>query len=403
MNAAETRALLLALNAALARGQRAAIATVVGVHGSAYRREGTRMLILDDGAQVCMLSGGCLEAEVVEVALEVIRSGVPSVTHYDLSEDATWGLGIGCGGSVDVRVERVDPANPVTAAWLLALERGELAALAVPLDGSGSLFVGPAGETVGHLSPPALHAFAVRAARERLGQREPRAVTLQADSGQAVFIDVCTPPPQLVLYGAGHDAMPLSAQAHALGYDVHVIDPRSAYLTAGRFPGATLHDLSPEQLGRFTPSARGHLVIMNHHLDRDRVCLHHALTSGAPYVGVLGPRSRAQTLLDELAAGGVTFSPGELERLRSPVGLRLGAEAPEEVALSILAELMAWRRGYDGSFLSGHAGRIHDAQTHAAAPDPLPGSQPGTAPGQHVSVSDAPDADPSLAATSSGH
>ncbi|MCD0162721.1 XdhC family protein, partial [Deinococcus sp. 6YEL10] len=114
MNAAETRALLGALRDALGRGQQAAIATVVGVHGSAYRREGTRMLILDDGAQVCMLSGGCLEAEVVEVALEVIRTGVPTVTHYDLSEDATWGLGIGCGGSVDVRVERVDAHDPVT-------------------------------------------------------------------------------------------------------------------------------------------------------------------------------------------------------------------------------------------------------------------------------------------------
>lgn len=369
MNAAETRALLLALNTALRSGQQAAVATVVGVHGSAYRREGTRMLVLDDGAQVCMLSGGCLEAEVVEVALDVIRTGEPTVTHYDLSEDATWGLGIGCGGSVDVRVARVDASDPVTAAWLDALHRGELAALAVPLHGHGHVFVPATGDVVGDIGP--LQAFAVQAARQRLNDREPRAVTLRAPDGTSLFIDVSTPPPQLVLYGAGHDAMPLSSQAHALGYDVHVIDPRDAYLTPGRFPGATLHPLAPEELAAFTPSPRAHLVIMNHHLDRDRVCLQHALTSGAAYVGVLGPRSRAQDLLTALQAEGVTFTAEELARLRSPIGLRLGAEAPEEVAMSILAELMAWRRGYDGGFLSGHTGRIHDAFTHAPSPTPL--------------------------------
>lgn len=382
MNAAETRALLGALRDALGRGQQAAIATVVGVHGSAYRREGTRMLVLDDGAQVCMLSGGCLEAEVVEVALDVIRTGVPTVTHYDLSEDATWGLGIGCGGSVDVRVERVDAHDPVTAAWLSALEAGRAAALIVPLHGEGRALVLPGAEGMDAEVPVAevlgtlsgdLHAPAVAAALERLGSREPRAATLTlpgADGadGTPVFIDLSSPPPQLVLYGAGHDAMPLSAQAHALGYDVHVIDPRGAYLTPGRFPGATLHDLSPEELAAFTPSPRAHLIVMNHHVDRDRICLRHALESGAEYVGVLGPRSRALDLLATLEGEGVTFTDAQLSRLRSPIGLRLGAEAPEEVALSILAELMAWRRGYDGSFLSGHAGRIHHAPTHPAAP-----------------------------------
>ncbi|MEF2276828.1 XdhC/CoxI family protein [Deinococcus sp. YIM 134068] len=376
MNAAETRALLDALTAALRLGQRAALATVVGVRGSAYRREGTRMLVLEDGAQVCMLSGGCLEAEVVEVALEVMRTGRATVTHYDLSEDATWGLGIGCGGSVDVRVERVDPGDPVTAAWLAALGEGRAAVLAVPLTGERRVFVPADGEVVGTLPGAALHAFALAAARERLGLREPRAVTLPAPDGTPVFLDVNVPPPELVLYGAGHDAMPLSAQAHALGYRVHVVDPRPAYLTPGRFPGAALHPLAPEELAAFTPGDRAHLVVMNHHLDRDRVCLAHALRSGAEYVGVLGPRSRAEELLRDLTAEDVTFTPEQLARLRSPIGLRLGAEAPEEVALSILAELMAWRRGYDGGFLSGHTGRIHDAPTHAAAPDPLDRAEP---------------------------
>ena len=364
MNAAEIRALLAALNAAWERGQQAALASVVGVKGSAYRREGTKMLVLDDASQVCMLSGGCLEAEVVEVALEVIRTGEVALAHYDLSEDATWGLGIGCGGSVDVRVERLDPHDPVMAAWLQVLHKGELAALVMPLGKAEKVLVRAGGETLGQLSDPALHAFALAQAHERLGLREPRAVAVAAPSGEKLFVDVSTPPPPLVIYGAGHDALPLAAQAHTLGYAVHVIDPRPAYLTPARFAGAALYDLSPEELGAFAMPAGAQAIIMNHHLDRDRICLAHALKAGAAYVGVLGPRSRAEDLLGALDAEGTTFSPAELERLRSPIGLRIGAEAPEEVALSILAELMAWRRGYDGGFLNGHAGRIHDAQTH---------------------------------------
>lgn len=372
MTAAETRVLLDALRRARTQGLGAAFATVVGVQGSAYRREGTRMLVLEGGAQVCMLSGGCLEGEVVEVALAALRTGERVLTHYDLSEDATWGLGIGCGGSVDVLVEPVRADDAPLNAWIAALEAGETAALVTPLTGPGQVFVPASGDPVGTLPDPALHAHAVYLARERLALREPHAATLPAPDGTPLFVDVTGPPPQLVLYGAGHDALPLAAQAHALGYDVHVIDPRPAYLTPARFPGAALHALDADALHAFTPGGRAHLIVMNHHLDRDRLCLAHALHSDAPYVGVLGPRSRAETLLDDLKQEGVTFTPAQLARLRAPVGLKLGAEAPEEVALSILGELMAWRRGYPGGFLTGHAGRIHDAETHAAAP-PLPG------------------------------
>jgi xanthine dehydrogenase accessory factor len=368
MNPAETRTLLAALDAALSRGQQAAIATVVRVRGSAYRREGTRMLVLDDGAQVCMLSGGCLEGEVVEAALGVIASGVPEVVHYDLSEDATWGLGLGCGGSVDVRLERVEQ-DAVTLGWLEALRSGEAAALCVPLNGEGHLLI-VGGRVVGRIADPALHAFAAEVARARLSARDPRAATLTAPGGQDVFIDVNAPAPELLIYGAGHDAQPLSAQAVSLGYRVTVIDPRSAYLTPGRFPGATLLPLAPEELqgglehNGLQLSARTQAIIMNHHLDRDRVCLWHALISPAAFIGILGPRSRYHQLLAALAEEGLHPTAEQLERVHSPVGLGLGAEAPEEVAMSILGELMAWRRGAAGVPLNGHEGPIH--QTYAA-------------------------------------
>ncbi|GGJ80767.1 xanthine dehydrogenase [Deinococcus aquiradiocola] len=378
--------LLAALDAALERGQRAAIATVVRVRGSAYRREGTRMLVLDDGAQVCMLSGGCLEGEVVEAALGIIASGTPEIVHYDLSEDATWGLGLGCGGSVDVRLERVE-RDPVTLAWLDALRSGDAAALCVPIHGGGRFLLrehpghGETGESetlLGQLDDPALHAFAVTAARARLHTRDPRAATVAAPDGQEVFIDVNAPAPELVIYGAGHDAIPLSAQAVTLGYRVTVVDPRDAYLTRGRFPGAALSPLAPEDLhGNLVLTPRTQAIIMNHHLDRDRVCLWHALNSAAPFIGMLGPRSRYHQLTDALAQEGLHATPEQLARVHSPVGLSVGAEAPEEVALSILGELMAWRRGAAGQPLNGHEGPIH--HTYAARreleqdPEPQPG------------------------------
>ncbi|WP_425145684.1 XdhC family protein [Deinococcus sp.] len=359
MNPAETRTLLAALDAALKRGQRAAVATVVRVRGSAYRREGTRMLILDDASQVCMLSGGCLEGEVVESALEVIASGAPQVVHYDLSEDATWGLGLGCGGSVDVRIERVED-DAVTGGWLEALRTGEAAALCIPLEGEGRLLL--RGDAVsGSLASPELRAFALEAAHTRLASRDPRAATLSAPGSQELFIDVNAPAPELLIYGAGHDAVPLVSQAVALGYRVTVVDPRDAYLTPARFPGAALLDLTPEQLeAGLTLPARTQAIIMNHHLDRDRLCLRHALEGGAAFVGALGPRSRYLELLEALKREGFVPTPDQLARVHSPVGLTLGAEAPEEVALSILGELMAWRRGATGMPLNGHAGPIHE-------------------------------------------
>ncbi|MGI8748838.1 MAG: XdhC family protein, partial [Deinococcus sp.] len=221
------------------------------------------------------------------------------------------------------------------------------------------------GEGLGGFRDSRLHGFALEAARQGLAARDPRAVTLRAPGGEEVFIDVNAPAPELLIYGAGHDAVPLSLQAVSLGYRVTVVDPRESYLTAGRFPGARLLPLAPEELTLgLEVSERMAAVVMNHHLDRDRVCLWHALNSLAPWVGVLGPRDRFKLLLGALEGERLHPDPAQLARVRSPVGLALGAEAPEEVALSILAELMAWRRGGSGRPLSGHEGPIH--QTYLA-------------------------------------
>ncbi|PYE55829.1 XdhC family protein [Deinococcus yavapaiensis] len=374
MERSETRQLVEAAHEAKRLGQRVALATVVRVRGNAYRRAGASMLVREDGAQACMLSGGCLEPEVVESALDVIASGERSLRHYDLSEDTLWSLGIGCGGNVDILVERVT-GDDVLEAWLSVLERGESAVLVTPLTGAqGHLLVSSSGPPLGMLTRRGdvalgLMEAATRHARSLLAQAEAYsgAATVSAEEfGEAdLFFGVHQQSAKLVLFGAGHDAIPLARLGDEFGYDVHVVDAREAYLTRGRFPAATRHLLAPEEFedavtsGALTFDARTSAVVMNHHLARDRETLRVLLTLPAGYVGVLGPRTRFERMLDELRSEGFTPTSEALARTRSPVGLHVGAETPEEVALSVVAELMALRRGYEGGFLSGHAGKIH--------------------------------------------
>ena len=179
-------------------------------------------------------------------------------------------------------------------------------------------------------------------------------------AGTELFFDVATPPPQLAIFGAGPDAAPLANQAWDLGFDVAVIDVRDAFLTRDRFPHASCvraHFSQYAEAVRLT--SRTFVVIMNHHLERDWESLRFALDSPAPYIGVLGPRSRFRKLAAALESAGYVPDPAALARVRSPVGLALGAETPEEIAVSVLGEVVAVRRGFQGGFLSGREESLH--------------------------------------------
>src|SRR6185295_9847759 len=168
MNRRETERLLAAIREARALDEPAAVATVVRVTGSAYRREGTRMFVRRNGTYECNLSGGCLEPTVAEAASRVIATGEPIVVTYDLADDSVWGLGIGCSGAVDIRIERVED-DAISNRWLTILERGEAAVLVTPLSGvSGRMIVSGSGEVTGGLSDPAVEEAAIVGARVRL-------------------------------------------------------------------------------------------------------------------------------------------------------------------------------------------------------------------------------------------
>jgi xanthine/CO dehydrogenase XdhC/CoxF family maturation factor len=359
MDRRETERLLEVIRGSRASGERAALATIVRVRGSAYRREGTRMFVRLDGTYECSLSGGCLEPAVAEAAARVITSGEPALVSYDLADDSMLGLGIGCTGAVDIRIERLED-DAVTREWLRVLDRGEAAILVTPLAGAaGRMLVPRDGAVVGGLSDPHVEREAVARARSRLGG--PRADSGPEPVGSAeLFFEVAMPPPELVVFGAGHDAVPLARLAWDLGLAVTVVDVRDAFLTADRFPGATLVSAHFSQFAeRVRPGAGSFVVVMNHHLERDRESLRFSLESDAAHVGVLGPRARYETLLAGLAEDGYVPDPANVSRVRSPVGLSLGAETPQEVALSILGEILAIRRGFEGGFLSGSRRSLH--------------------------------------------
>ena len=359
MHRRETERLLIAIRKAQVAPERVALATVVRVNGSAYRREGTRMLVRQNGTYECALSGGCLEPSVAEAALRVIETGEPRIVSYDLADDSLWGLGMGCSGAVDVRIERLED-DAMTREWLDVLERGEAAVLATPLSGaSGRVLVRGTGEILGGLSESAIQREAVAHARAQLREPFPQSGP-ERIGGSDLFFEISTPPPELVIFGAGHDAVPLAQQATLLDFVVTIVDVRKAYLTEDRFPTATLVSAHYSQFAETVGLRAGSFVlVMNHHVERDQESLHFALDSEAAYVGVLGPRSRYQMLLAGLAAQGYVPSASSLSRVRSPVGLSLGAETPEEVAVSILGEILAIRRGFEGGFLSGSVRSLH--------------------------------------------
>jgi len=224
---------------------------------------------------------------------------------------------------------------------------------------AGRMIVRGTPDTIGELTDPSIQREAVVRARARLAAPYPESGPEQI-RGSEVFYEIATRPPELIVFGAGHDAAPVAQLAWAVGFSVTIVDARQAFLTAERFPGATLVCAHFSQFAVYVNLSAGSFVlIMNHHVERDQECLRFSIESDAGYIGVLGPRSRFDRLLAGLADRGYVPESSRLASVRSPVGLALGAETPQEVAVSILSEILAIRRGFAGGFLSGSVASLH--------------------------------------------
>ncbi len=336
-----------------------ALATVVGIAGSAYRRPGARLLISQDGDTSGGVSGGCLEADVREIGLQVIRSGTPRLRRYDTGADAdtVWGLGLGCEGAVEVLVQPVDDAFREG----LVPRLRELLAAAVPF----ALATAVRGPRTGRTALWARGSLAVGSGDRELDaalEREVPALvkaragtSLEAGPHQ-VFVEVLSPPPHLAVFGAGDDALPLVRLAAGVGFEVSVLDHRPGRLTPERFPPpARLVLRRPEEGLEGLGIDRGSCaVVQTHSLAHDRDWVRLLLRSPVGYLGLLGPRSRREQLLEELGV-----RPDE--RLFAPVGLDLGADGPEQVAVSVVAELLAFLSGRSPRHLRDRREAIHAA------------------------------------------
>ncbi|HLY23701.1 MAG TPA: XdhC/CoxI family protein [bacterium] len=364
----ELRDILDALAEAQARGERTALGTVIRVRGSTYRREGARLLIRADGRTVGSVSGGCLEGDIAEIARGVLDSGQARLAQYDLTsdDDAVWGLGLGCNGAIDVFIEPV--AGDLPARLRRAIDERRTLVLATLIAGpegltpGARLYLPEDGAAEGTLGDPALDAAARAASRTQLDAHKSAVVSLAGSRGPAeVFVEVLVPPLPLLICGAGHDTLPVAHLAHELGWWVMVADSRPAFATRDRFPGADEVVLADDadvpkkvRIDRNT-----FVVVMTHNFLHDRTLLRALLGTPARYIGLLGPRARTDRLLADLARDGVPVDDGQRARLFAPVGVDLGAESPEEIALSILAEILALHNGRRVASLRERGGPIH--------------------------------------------
>ncbi|MGH7592537.1 MAG: XdhC family protein [Gemmatimonadales bacterium] len=329
----------------LAEHRPVALATVVSVRGSAYRREGAKMAVAQDGASVGNVSGGCLEMDVREIALGVIASGVPELRSYCSATDdiRAWDLGVGCEGEVQVLIEpvlpsfRIDPtlfatATPFAVCTAADIARGDLPRHRLVVTAAGCE---PASDT------PAFDQAIMAEARRMLAQGACPA--LRDIAGRAVFVDVHRPPPQLVIVSAANDARPLARFADAVGFRTIVVDRRPGLLSPDRFPGATrLVDAAPADLtGSIAVDANSYAVVMTHNYSDDQQYLRALVATPVSYIGVLGPRQRTERLVRSIAID----TPFDTDRIYGPVGLDVGADGAEQIALAVVAELLVVRRG----------------------------------------------------------
>ena len=356
----ETAEILSRLAELEAAGRRAALATVVHIVGSAYRRPGAKFLIEETGDTMGSVSGGCLEADVREVARQqVLVTGTPSLRHYSTGadDDMVWGLGLGCNGLIDIFIQPATEGPFAEAGRLRELVAGDSPfALVTVVDGESlgaTLVVGSDAEVQGSLGSADLDAQVAEQARRLIASG--RSGVIKMDE-RKIFVEVLPPPPHLIVCGAGDDARPLVAYAADAGFRVTLVDHRPALLEEAGFPQASQRLLArPDDTGiALPPAERSLAVVKTHSLAIDREWVRRLLTAGIPYVGVLGPRARTESILREIGA-----EEEGSERVFGPVGLDLGADGPRQVAISIVAELLAFTAGREPQHLSERQEAIH--------------------------------------------
>ncbi len=346
--------------------RKAALATVVWVEGSSYRRPGARMLITDDGRWEGAISGGCLEGDALRKARGVMRDGQPLVVTYDTMDDGanSFGVGLGCNGIIDVLIEPIDPANPQHPVAVLSefVQQRDVRAVATVLS-SDDTTLRPGTRFVLTEDQQNVPDWLIGEMHEVLAVGKPLTKTTGTSAGTVqVFIERIDPGIELVIFGAGYDVISVARLARDLGWHVTVTDDCVAHLAPKRFPVATCVVFADRTavLDTVPITNRTAAVLMSHNFNYDKAVLQTLLTTNVPYIGMLGPRKRFDKMQDEFTKDGLLIGENTLSRVHAPIGLDLGAETPDEIALSIIAEIKAFFTQRTGGFLKDKDGPIHE-------------------------------------------
>ncbi len=354
-----------------AEGREAVLATVVGVSGSTYRRPGARMLLAPEGRLAGSVSGGCLEGDLIKKASWQTRDGAASVTYdsLDADDDVVWGFGLGCNGVVQVLLERVSPETPgplrLLSSVLKQRQPGVIATIFSEDAGhlGQRLLLLPDGTRDSTIRDAALAAQISRDAEavQAAQKSDTRTYDLANGARAAVFLEAVLPPLPLVIFGAGHDALPLVRFAKELGWHVTVADTRAASARLERFSDAdcVLAGSVEAVCTEAGLTARTMAVVMSHNYPDDKRIMRALLASSIAYIGQLGPKARTERLLAEISDDGFAVTEDHRKRLHGPVGLDLGADTPEQIALAIIAEIQAVSAGRAGGPLRDRRDPLH--------------------------------------------
>lgn len=345
-------------------GEPAVLATVVKTQGSSYRLPGAHLLVTSDGKRAGSVSGGCLEDDLVKKAWWFTEKG-PVIRRYDTTADgeiATGGYGLGCNGTIDILLERVAPGtrSTITLASEAHAERriAGIANIIEPRNLAGRhLTIDTRGSVSTNIDDPRLAALLEAQANAALAAGDSR--HFAAEDLEA-FIEVLRPAIRLVIYGAGDDAVPLTKIAKVLGWQVMVFDGRAHYATSERFPLADLVAVRQPGKAASIVDPWTVAVIMNHSYSQDQQVLQELAPVPLLYMGLLGPRKRTRQIFADSGLDERLLNSD----LHTPMGLDIGADGPEQVALAVMAEIQASLNGRAGGPLRDRRGSIHAREDH---------------------------------------
>jgi xanthine dehydrogenase accessory factor len=367
----EISEILKAHSQAKATGKKTALATVVKVEGSSYRQPGARMLVTEDGLLTGAISGGCLEGDALRKALLSIHQQQNKLITYNTSneDDSEVGLQLGCNGIVHILFEYIDDAvenNPIQLLQQLEFERKDAVVATVfslkrQAAQQGTLLFYRENETPIYANNTALNIL--EDVKQALNIKATVVRQLHDEQENEVLADYINPPVSLVIVGAGNDVQPLVKMTSLLGWEITIGEGRATHATKKRFPEAkNVFVVKPEQLlENISIDAQTYFVLITHNYKYDLAVLKLLVQTNCNYIGILGPKTKLNRMLDDLNSEGIQLTEEKLTTIYGPVGLDLGAETAEEIALSIVAEIKAVMSGKQGVSLKYKTEKIHSS------------------------------------------